>query len=331
MSWIPSLSRFETWANLPIMNKTVCIFGGTGFIGAQIVREFCKAGWRVKVATRAPESAFELKVSGSVAQVVAVPCDYTDAKISACVAGCDAVVNVVGILFEKKKNTFEKIHVDLPRRIAQACAAKNVARFIHLSALGVDKAESRYARSKKRGEEEVLKFFPAVTILRPSVVFGADDAFFNRFARLASLSPFLPLIGGGKTKIQPVFVGDIADAVMVAVASDNTAGRTYELGGPESLDFKQIYQRMFTFTHQRRCLMPLPFGLARMMGLVLGILPVPPLTADQVDTLRTDNVVSAGALTFKDLEMTPTALDAVLPSYLNQYRPGGRFADKKTA
>lgn len=313
------------------MSKTVCIFGGTGFIGAQVVREFCKAGWRVKIASRAPESAFELKVSGSVGQVAAMRCDYSEAQISAAVAGCDAVINLVGILYEKKRNSFDKAHVDLPRMIAQACAAQNVARFVHISALGVDTANSRYARSKKRGEEDVLKFFPAATILRPSVVFGADDAFFNRFARMAKLSPFLPAIGGGKTKIQPVFVGDIADAVMAALNDNNAAGRTYELGGPEVLSFKEIYQRMFVFTHQPRCLLPLPFGMARMMGSVLGILPVPPLTSDQVDTLRTDNVVSAGALTFKDLGIMPTALDTVLPTYLNQYRPGGRFADKKTA
>lgn len=313
------------------MNKTVCVFGGTGFIGRHIVRALCAEGWRVKIASRAPESAFELKVSGSVGQVVAVPCDYSDEQIASCVANCDAVVNLVGILFEKKKNSFEKIHVEQPQNIARACAANNVARFIHVSALGVDDTDSRYARSKKRGEDMVRRFYPAATILRPSAVFGAEDDFFNRFARMAKLSPFLPAIGGGKTKLQPVFVGDVAGAVMAALADNNTAGRTYELGGPEVLNFKEVYQRLFAHTRQPRCLLPLPFGVARVIGKILGILPVPPLTADQVDTLRADNVVSAGALTLKDLGIAPTALDAVLPSYLNQYRPGGRFADKKTA
>lgn len=313
------------------MIKTACIFGGTGFIGRQVVRELCKAGWRVKVASRAPESAFELKVSGSVGQVVGVPCDYSDADIASCVAGCDAVINLVGILFEKKKNTFEKIHVDLPQKIARACAAKQVDRLIHISALGVDRAESRYARSKKRGEEEVARFFPAVTILRPSVVFGAGDEFFNRFARMARLAPFLPLIGGEKTKLQPVYVGDIADAVMACLKNPDCKGRIYELGGPEILGFRQIYLRLFAHTRRARPLIPLPFALARVLGLVLGILPVPPLTADQVDTLRSDNIVAPGALTFADLGIAPTALDAVLPSYLDQYRPGGRFAEKKTA
>jgi uncharacterized protein YbjT (DUF2867 family) len=312
------------------MSKTACVFGGTGFIGRQVVRELCKAGWRVKVASRAPESAFELKVSGSVGQVAAVPCDYSEAQIATCISDCDAVINLVGILYEKKRDTFEKIHADLPQKIAQACAAHQ-ARFIHVSALGVDKADSRYARSKKRGEETVMKILPATTILRPSVVFGAGDVFFNRFAGMAKYMPFLPLIGGGKTKLQPVYVGDVADAVMAVLNKPHTMGRIYELGGPEILTFKEIYQRLFTYTRQPRCLIPVPFGLARLKGKILGLLPHPPLTADQVDTLRSDNIVNAGALSLKDLGIMPTALDAVLPSYLDQYRPGGRFADKKPA
>lgn len=295
------------------------------------MRELCKAGWRIKVASRAPESAFELKVSGSVGQVTPVPCDYSDEQIAACVAGCDAVINLVGILFEKKKKSFEAIHAQLPQKIARACAAQSVERFIHVSALGADVANSRYARSKKRGEEAISAVFPAVTILRPSVVFGAEDDFFNRFARLAKWMPFLPLIGGGKTKLQPVFVGDVADAVMACLTDPQTQGRIYELGGPDVLSFKDIYRRLFSYTRQPRLLMPVPFGLARLKGKILGILPHPPLTADQVETLRTDNVVSPDAFGLKDLGITPTALDAILPTYLNQYRPGGRFADKKPA
>ena len=313
------------------MNKIACVFGGTGFIGRQVVRGLCKAGYRVKIASRAPESAFEEKVSGVVGQVVGVPCDYSADAVASVIRGCDVVINLVGVLYEKKKNTFERLHADLPQAIAQACAQNNVARFIHVSALGVDRNQSKYARSKKHGEEAVMRFFPAATILRPSIVFGAGDNFFNRFAVMAKFFPVLPLIGGGKTKFQPVFVGDVADAVIAAAARPDTQGRIYELGGPELLSFKELFKRMFAVTHQPRLLMPLPFGLAKIKGAMLSVLPCPPLTADQVESLKTDNVVQAGALTFKDLGIVPASLDVVLPTYLQQYRPGGRFADKTAA
>lgn len=312
------------------MNRIACVFGGTGFIGRQVVRELCKAGYRVKIAARVPESAFEEKVSGSVGQVVAVPCDYSAAQIAAAIKGCDTVINLVGILAEKKKNGFEKIHADLPQMIAQSCAQQGVVRFVHISALGIDRNQSKYARSKKHGEEMIRRVFPAATILRPSIVFGPRDSFFNRFAKLAKVMPALPLIGG-KTKFQPVFVGDIADAILAVVNNDAHQGKTFELGGPEVLTFKALYQRMFAYTHQPRCLLPIPFALAKIQGAMLSLLPGPLLTADQVESLKVDNVVLPGALTFKDLGLKPVALDAILPTYLQQYRPGGRFADKKTA
>lgn len=313
------------------MDKIACVFGGTGFIGRQVVRGLCKAGYRVKIISRVPESAFEEKVSGSVGQVVAVPCDYSPEAVSSVIRGCDVVINLVGILYEKKKNTFERIHTELPQTIAQACTHHNVARFIHVSALGVDRNQSKYARSKKHGEEAVVRFYPSATILRPSIVFGAGDNFFNRFAMMAKFFPALPLIGGGRTKFQPVFSGDIADAILAVLSRPDTAGRTYELGGPEVLTFKELFQRMFAVTHQPRLLVGVPFGLAKIKGAVLSVLPVPPLTADQVESLKTDNVVQAGSLTFRDLGITPASLSVVLPTYLQQYRPGGRFADKKTA
>lgn len=313
------------------MNKIACVFGGTGFIGRQVVRVLTKAGYRVKIVTRVPESVVAEKVSGTVGQVVAFPCNYTAASIADAVKGSDVVINLVGILFEKKRARFESIHVELPQMIAQACAQHQVPRFVHLSAIGIDRSKSHYAVSKKHGEEAVLRFFPDATILRPSVVFGTADRFFNRFAKMAKLTPFLPLIGGGHTKFQPVFVGDIADAVMAVLKNEATRGKIYELGGPQTLSFKELYRHMFAVTHQPRLLLPVPFCVAKMQGAVLSLLPSPPLTADQVESLKSDNVVQAGALTFKDLGIVPTALDVILPTYLQQYRPGGRFADKKSA
>lgn len=313
------------------MNQTVCIFGGTGFIGAQVVRELCRAGYRVKVASRVPERAFDLKPCGHVGQVVGIACDTSPEQIARAIDGCDIVINCIGILYEKGKSRFQKAHAELPQDIARACADHQVARLIHISALGVDKATSRYAQSKRQGEENVMRAFPDATILRPSIVFGAQDSFFNRFAALAKFLPALPLIGGGKTKFQPVYVGDVADAVMAVLKNEKTAGNIYELGGPEVVTFRELYQKMFSVTHQPRVLLPIPYGVARIQGAVMGLLPKPPLTADQVESLKTDNVVQDGALSLHDLGITPTAMDAILPTYLKQYRLGGRFADKKQA
>ena len=313
-------------------NTLVTIFGGSGFLGTQLVQALARRGYRMRVAVRRPDLAGHVKPLGAVGQVQPIQANIRNPEsVARAVRGASIVINLVGVLYEKKKNTFERLHADLPQTIAQACAQNNVARFIHVSALGVDRGQSKYARSKKHGEESVMRFFPAATILRPSIVFGAGDHFFNRFAVMAKFFPVLPLIGGGKTKFQPVFVGDVADAVIAAAARPDTQGRTYELGGPEVLTFKALFQRMFAVTRQPRALMPLPFGLAKIQGAVLSVLPVPPLTADQVESLKTDNVVQAGALTLHDLGIAPASLDVVLPTYLQQYRPGGRFADKKTA
>lgn len=309
-----------------------CIFGGTGFIGRQIVRELAKAGYTVKVATRAPEKAFFLKPCGNVGQIVPFACRAGDeASIRAAVKGCDVVINCIGILHEKGKSTFTKIHTELPRAIAKACAAEQVGRFIHLSALGCDESDSKYGKSKLNGELAVLENFPRATILRPSVVFGVEDDFFNKFGRLATIMPALPLIGGGQTKFQPVYVGDIADAVMAALANPACEGQTYELGGPDVLTFRQIYERLFEETGRKRLLISLPWGLAKFQGCVLSLLPKPLLTPDQVESLKTDNVVAPGAKTLADLGVCATSMDIVLPTYLARFKPGGRFGDKKRA
>jgi len=312
--------------------KKACVFGGTGFLGRQIVRELANLGYIVKVATRVPERTYFLKPYGHVGQIVPFACQYSDANsLSEAVRGCDVVVNCVGILFEKGRSTFKRVHADLPAAIGKAARGENVARVIHISALGCDMATSRYGRSKKQGETALLSAFPAATILRPSVIFGPEDEFFNMFARMSVVMPFLPLIGGGKTRFQPVYVGDVALAVMAALKSDHTKGHVFELGGPEILTFKEILQRLEAETARPKMLVNVPFGLAKAKGAVLSVLPHPPLTADQVESLKTDTVVANGALTFKDLGMTPTGMEAILPGYLARYRPGGRFGDKKRA
>lgn len=312
--------------------KTACVFGGSGFIGRHVVRELAKAGYRVKVASRIPESAFFLKPYGMVGQIVPVACRYSDeADIKNVVRGCDVVVNCVGILYERRKNDFQKVHCDIPAVIAKACTQEGVSRFVHISALGCDTGRSKYAQSKRAGEDALLQNYPKATILRPSVVFGEDDNFFNMFAKLAGVLPFLPLIGGGKTKFQPVYVGDVADAVIKAVqgpakGENSPLGQIYELGGPDVVSFKEIYEILFDMTHRRTGLLPIPFPLAKVQGFFMGLLPSPLLTVDQVESLKTDNVVQDGALCLENLGVSPTAMACILPEYLERYRPGGRFS-----
>ena len=311
-------------------DKMACIFGGSGFIGKQVTQELARAGYRIKIATRIPENAFELKTCGNVGQVVPFQCDYKNPEsINAAIANCDVVINLVGIVFEKRKNRFMRIHCDIPENIAKACAQANIKKFIHVSALGVDKAKSKYAASKLAGEDAISKEFPNVTILRPSVVFGAGDSFFNMFAKMASFSPVLPLIGGGKTKFQPVYVGDIAEAI-TNIANDkvrDTAGKTFELGGPQIVNFKEIYELLLTHINRERRFVSIPWFAAKMQGLILGLMPKPLLTCDQVKTLKTDNVIDENALKLSDLGVETTAMCTILPRYLSNFKKGGPFCD----
>lgn len=313
--------------------KIATVFGGTGFLGRQIVRDLANDGYTVKIATRVPERAYFLKTCGTVGQIVPFACDYFSApSIADAVKGSSVVVNCVGILFEKgKKRRFEHAHAKIPAMIAEACAAAKTRHFVHISAMGIDRSNSSYARTKRAGEDAARGFFPNVTILRPSVIFGEDDQFFNMFARMSLMLPFLPLIGGGHTKFQPVYVGDIADAVMAAVKNNEARGKTYELGGPEIVTFREIYERLFLYTKRRVPLVNLPFALAKIQGTVFSILPHPPLTADQVESLKTDNIVGPGALTLADLGIAATGMDLILPGYLSRYQPGGRFGAFKAA
>lgn len=309
----------------------VTIFGGTGFIGSQIVRAAAQRGWVVKIATRIPERAYFLRPCGAVGQIVPYHCDYSDPQaIADAVKGSDYVVNCIGILYERRKGDFTKAHTAIPEMIATACRTHDVKRFVHISSLGVT-GDSRYGQSKKAGDEAVSRAFPDATILRPGVVFGAGDSFFNLFAGLACLLPALPLIGGGHTKFQPVFVGDVTEASLAALTlpplgDQDPRGKIYELGGPEIVDFREIYARLFRHTGRQRALIPLPWGVARIQAFLLSLLPQPLLTPDQVQSLKHDTIIAKNALTLADLGVTATGMDLILPQYLVQYRPGGRFS-----
>lgn len=310
----------------------VTIFGGSGFIGAQAVRNLAKRGWRVRVAVRAPTTANELLPLGDVGQIQLVRCDIGDpASVAAALRGADAAVNLVGVLYESPGRSFEKVHVEGARNIARAARAAGVTRLVQMSSIGADAdSPAAYARSKAGAEAEARAVYPDAVILRPSIVFGNGDGFLNRFAQMAQLSPALPLIGGGETRFQPVHVGDVAEAIARVTTDAGAAGRTYELGGPATYSFKDLLTLILRETGRSRALLPLPFPVARAIGSAAQMVALfglaPPLTRDQVLMLETDNVVAPGALTLADLGVQPTGLEAIAPSYLWRYRRGGQFA-----
>jgi NADH dehydrogenase len=262
---------------------------------------------------------------GDVGQVAPVAANIRDdASVSAAVEGADAVINLVGILYESGQQKFDAVHCDGAARIARASASAGVAQLIHVSAIGADsRATSKYARSKGDGEEAVKAAFEKAVILRPSILFGPDDDFFNRFASLARFAPVLPLIGGGATRFQPAYVRDVAEAVVAALNNPDTAGRTYELGGPEIYSFRQLLELLLTVIDRKRLLVPVPFWAAMVKAFFLEFLPVPPLTRDQVRLLRRDNVVTEGVAGFADLGISPTTAEVILPTYLSRFRRGG--------
>lgn len=317
--------------------KLAVVFGGSGFIGRNVVRELAKRGWRVRVAVRRPHLAQFLRPMGAVGQIQLAQANVRDRQsIEGALQGAEAVVNLVGILFESGKQQFETVQAGGASAIAELAAAAGVENYVHVSAIGADaQSDSLYARTKGEAEEAVRRFAPAATILRPSIVFGPEDEFFNKFAAMAMMSPALPLIGGGKTKFQPVYVDDVADAVCEALILPEAKGRVYELGGPRIYSFKDLLQLMLAETGRKRILAPVPFPLAFLIGFAgqtAGALPFvePPLTADQVKLLKSDNVVETdGSVgTIADLGIAPQTVESILPSYMVRYRKYGQFAER---
>ncbi len=310
----------------------VTIYGGSGFLGRHVVRAIARTGARMRIAVRRPELAGHLQPLGGVGQIVPVQANvrFPDSLLAAA-EDADAVVNLVGILFAAGKQTFKTVQDEGARHVAEAAKAAGARALVHVSAIGADpNSPSIYARTKAAGEAAVTETFPGAVIFRPSVVFGPEDEFFNRFAALARISPVLPLIGGGHTKFQPVFVGDVAQAIVAALEGRASQSAPYELGGPQTMTMREVMERVLAYSMRSRLLVPVPFWLAKLQGAFLQWLPKPPLTVDQVRLLQTDNVVSDAATkagrTLEGLSIEPVAVASVVPDYLEQFRPRGQFS-----
>ncbi|MGH6808025.1 MAG: complex I NDUFA9 subunit family protein [Ensifer adhaerens] len=318
-----------TLSNLPPL---VTIFGGSGFVGRHVVRALAKRGYRIRVAVRRPDLAGHLQPLGNVGQISFVQANLRYRKsVDRAVEGSDHVINCVGVLFERGRNTFDAVQDFGARAVAEAARGVG-ATLTHISAIGADaKSESSYARTKGRAEAAILETLPDAIILRPSIIFGPEDGFFNKFAGMARMSPVLPLIGGGHTKFQPVYVTDVAEAVARAVDGKLSAGTIYELGGPDVLTFRECLEIMLKTIDRKRPLVSVPFGIASLMGSIASMIPfiTPPLTADQVVLLKSDNIVSAKAesegRTLSGIGIAPTMLESILSTYLVRYRPQGQY------
>ena len=328
--------------------RLVTVFGASGFIGRHVVQRLAAQGSQVRAAVRNPDAALFLKPMGDVGLITPIQANIRDAaSVEAAVDGADAVVNLVGILYESGKQRFDEVQGAGPGLIAEAAAAAGCESAVHVSALGAAKrSPSRYARSKAVGEEAVRKAFPEATILRPSVVFGPQDGFFSRFAEMARRSPFLPVFGcpfprfrdgridiygPGGARFQPVYVGDVADAVMRALEDDAARGKIYELGGPKIYSFVEIMELIMAETGRNRLLLPVPFWLGAIMGFFAETLPTPPLTRDQMTLLKSDNVATGALPGLKELNIEPTAAEVIVPTYLDMFRRGGRFGRTRPA
>jgi len=320
------------------MTKLVTIYGGSGFVGRYIAQRMARAGWRVRVAVRRPNEALHVRTYGTVGQVEPVLCNIrNEASVAQAMQGATAVVNCVGTFDKGGKNNFDAVQHEGAERIARLASAEGVTSLVHISAIGADKAgDTLYARSKGLGEEGILQHFPGAVILRPSIVFGAEDSFFNRFAGMTRMSPVLSIVGAD-TKFQPVFVDDVAAAAELGATGKADAG-IYELGGPDVMTFRELMQLMLEIIERRRVIMNLPFGIARFMAwwfdlwqtVSAGLIKAP-LTVDQVKSLAHDNVVSDGAKSLEDLGIDPHAMATVLPSYLWRFRVSGQYADIKAS
>jgi uncharacterized protein YbjT (DUF2867 family) len=319
---------------MPIQTRAetlVTVFGGSGFLGRHVVRALANCGYRIRVAVRQPELCGHLRPMGRVGQIHAVQANLRyPQSVAAAVRDADIVVNLVGILFERGRQRFDAVQAQGAQAVALAAQAGG-ARLVHISAIGAaDDSPSQYARSKAQGERLVLAAVPAAVIMRPSIVFGQEDDFFNRFAALARLAPALPLVGGGHTRFQPVFAGDVGEAVAKAVDGELRPGAIYELGGPDVRTFRQLMEFVLATIQRRRLLIPVPFGVMKLQAAFLQFLPKPPITPDQVALLRRDNVVSEEARrdgrTLEALGIVPESIAAIVPTYLWRFRKTGQFS-----
>jgi NADH dehydrogenase len=314
------------------MQGLVTVFGGSGFVGSQVVRALAKAGCRVRVAVRQPHLAYRMRMLGDVGQIEVVQANVRNvASIDRALDGAEACVNLVGLLWESGRQKFQAVHVMGAKTVAERAKAAGVRRFVQMSAIGADAgSKSKYARTKAEGEAAVRAVYPGAVIVRPSVVFGPEDSFFNRFAQMATLSPALPLVGG-ETRFQPVFVGDVAAVIAQAIASPTAEGLTYELGGPGLYSMREVLQLILTETGRDRALLALPWPVAAMLGkvgdLMASVLPIaPPITRDQVELLKSDNVADHELPGLAEAGVVPTSVEAIVPSYLYRYRKGGQYA-----
>jgi NADH dehydrogenase len=320
------------------MDDLVTVFGASGLVGRHTVRALAQAGWRIRAVCRHPNLANYLLPAGLPGQIQLFKGNVRDDdSVARALAGADAAANLTGVLYSRGKQSFDALHANAAGRIGRLAREAGVKALVHVSAIGADvDADSSYAESKGRGERALREEFPGATILRPSLVFGPEDQFFNKFAWLARLSPVLPLIGGGRTKFQPVFVGDVAAAILGALNDPAAHGKTYELGGPTVYTFKELMRLILRETGRRRLLVPVPFFLASIKAIFLQLpslfLPIAPLlTIDQVRLLKSDNVVHEGVLTLADLGIVPVAVEAIVPSYLWRFRAKGQFQEAANA
>lgn len=316
-------------------DRLATVFGGSGFVGRHVVRALARRGYRVRAAVRRPDLAGHLQPMGVVGQILPVQANLRfPESLAPVIEGADTVINAVGILAPSGRQTFDAVHVQGARAVARAAKAAGAQTFVHISAIGADRnGAARYARSKGEAEAAVLAEFPEAVIVRPSIVFGPEDEFFNRFGHMATISPFLPLIGGGRTRFQPVFVGDVAEAVARAADGQAAAGTTYELGGPEVMSFRQILDKVKVWTDRDCRYLPMPFWLAKLTALLTWPLPngLRPMTVDQVRMLQVGSVVSTAAekegRTLASLGIiTPQAAEAIVPDYLERFRPRGQYS-----
>ena len=307
--------------------KIIAIFGAGGFLGKYLIRELTKLEYRIKVATRNPYLKGYLKPLGNPGQIELFKTNiFNSEDVNRVLENCDLAINLVGILYETRKQKFNHIHSQFPYLLSNLCNEMMIKNLVHISALGIkEKHSSHYMQSKLQGEKNIQDNFKSSVILRPSIVFGPEDKFFNTFASIAQFSPFLPLVGGGKTKFAPIYVGDVAKAIVKAIELNNSEPKIYELGGPKNYSFKELMEILLIEIKKKRLLIPIPFGVAKFQSYFLQMMPNPLLTPDQVELLKHNNIISGDHPALKDFGITGTSIQSILPKYIYRFRTGGQF------